>query len=63
MHSFYTSCRPGPFLHLMAEILMEAKMLEDFLLFSIDGRNSFSERQLREEILLGGDFFWDGGVG
>ncbi len=35
---------------------MEAKLMEDFLFSSVDGRNSFGERQLREEILLGGDF-------
>ncbi len=30
--------RSTPFLHLMAEILMEARLMEDFLLFpSIDG--------------------------
>ncbi len=53
-----------PFLHLMAEILLDVKMTEDFLLlFSIDGGNSVGERKLREEILLGGDFCWDVGPG
>ncbi len=33
------------------------------LFSSIDGGNSVGERTLREEILLGGDFYWDGGLG
>ncbi len=48
----------------MAEILTKGQNDGGYLLFSsIVGRNSVGERQLREEILLGGDFCWDGGVG
>ena len=35
-----------PFLHLMAEILLGAKLMEDFLMFSIDGRNSDGRTKL-----------------
>ena len=36
----------------MAEILMEAKMMEDFLLFSIDGGKTDGKTKLMEEKLM-----------
>ncbi len=39
-----------PFLHLMAEILLGAKLMEDFLLFSsFDGGNSDGRTKLMED--------------
>ncbi len=44
-----------PFLHLMAEILLGAKLMEDLLLFfSIDGRNSDGRSKLMEDQTDGG---------
>ena len=45
----------------MTEILMQAKMMDDVLVFSsIDVGSSVGDRKLREEIAFGGDFCWDG---